>query len=1468
MEAWRETGVGGLHPVLASWFHGRFGEGTDVQVQAFGPLQAGEHVLIAAPTGSGKTLAALLPCLDWIIKAKEAEETPEAKVRLLYITPLKALNNDVHHHVMGYIPELQAEAARLGLPWPGLSAGVRTGDTTQRARAAMLRQPPDVLVTTPESLYILLTSVKGKAMLKHVSHLIVDEIHDLAGGDRGLHLSVTLERLTTLCGRTPQRIGVSATQRPIERVARYLGGWEAGADADPSGSAGGDGLRPRDVRIIESRMDKVFRLSVTMPEQAPITQDRQEALWAPLTERIVKLMEGARSVLVFTNNRRLCERLTLRLNDHVGYEMARSHHGSVSREQRLEVERALKAGELRCLVATSSLELGIDVGHIDLVLQIDSPKSAASGIQRIGRAGHGVGDVSTGIILARSRSLLAECAVLAAKVSRREIEEIRIPREALGVLCQQITAMVAGGVWTADDAFTVLRRSDSYHSFPRERFEAVLEVLSGYYPFVKPLLDWNRESGELAPRSITAMAAIMGAGTIPQGSAYPVHHANSRIHIGELDEEYIHESRVGDVFQLGTSSWKIQRIAGDRVYVTEAGESFSEIPFWRGEGQGRTLELSLEIGRFLEELEQRLDREAQADTAEWLGTSYAMDARSADELLGLVRSQKAVSVLPTHRRIVAERFQDEMKQHYLILHSPFGRKLNRTWQLALQHLFESKLPYRLYASTRDNGIQFVWPDVGGAAMEGVIALVRSVHSGNIESILRQAVPASPLFGSVFRRLAETSLLLPRSFKRMPAWKKRMRSESLLREALPYAERFPFLGEAMRVCLEEELDAAGLKAVLLGIEEGRTEWTVCENAFPSPFAAAFLADFAGAQIYESDAVSRDLQLQLLGMDRSLAGALFGENAVQALLTEEGADGGPAEEGFDAEQPGELLRYLKRRGDRSLAEIAADAGAPEAGVEPALAALEAEGRAAAVRLAGERRWIPTEEAQTYARLLDDPLALRFVLARSVEGSAEPFTVRGLAARYGIKPAIAAEAAAVWAEEGRIEPAPGSEAGGEPDAWVSREAQSRRIRQAVHAMRSRSEPAAGERYLARLLELQHVWPASRLRGEEGLREVIGRLQGCFLPLSEWEGTVFPLRLTDYRKELLDGLCASGEVVWMGRKEPKQKEGRVAFFLAEAAELYRPLLPARSEGGDVPRLLEVLRQKGASFVTALARESDRLPSEVTDELIALAWEGWVSSDQFSPLRQHGSGGSRSAAKARTPRAAPRYPSTPGRWYALEAPDPAGLDLRASLAAWVKGLLGGWGLLTRDLVKAQLPWGWDAVYGTLRQLESWGMLTRGLWVRDIPAMQYAAADMVESLRRPAAGEEAASGVLLLPSADPANPFGLTVRWPAAKDISFARKSGCDLLLYGGRWLYWSENNGRRVYTMPREDGFVLEADAFAGVVKGFASAYLGRPGIRKLVVDVWDGIPILEHPAAEPLRSLGAETDRASLVVWPSMIR
>ncbi|CAG7647530.1 DEAD/DEAH box helicase [Paenibacillus allorhizosphaerae] len=1470
-----EKALTAFHPLMASWFEEAFGRPTDVQVRSWKAIGAGDHTLIAAPTGSGKTLAALLPCLNAIAEAKLAAGEPLRGVKLLYITPLKALNNDIHHHAVEFIRQLMEKAEAEGAVWPGLSSGVRTGDTTQSARASMVRQPPDVLVTTPESLYIMLTSMKGREMLRTVQFAIVDEIHDLAADRRGLHLSVTLERLTELCGRTPQRIGVSATQKPIERVASFLGGFEHAA-----GTAGAS--ERRHVEIIESRMEKSIRLYVTMPEQTLIAKDKQEAVWGPLTDKIFKLLEDSRSALIFVNNRRLCERLTLRLNEHVGYEMARSHHGSVSREQRLEVERALKEGELHCLVATSSLELGIDVGYIDLVLQIDSPKSAAAGIQRIGRAGHAVGGESRGVIIARSRGQLAECAVLARDIAARNIEEIVIPRYSLDVLCQQTVAMVAAEDWDIARLHAVLARSYGYNGFPRERFEAVLQVLSGYYPFVRPLIEWDRETGRLYRRSATAMAAIMGAGTIPQGSAYPVHHAESRIHLGELDEEYIHESRVGDVFQLGTSSWKIQSVRSDRVYVVEAGNTFSEIPFWRGEGQGRTVSFSLQIGRFMAELEVRTDSEDKYATQEWLMAEHCLDAHAAEELVTLIHAQKAVSAVPTHRRIVIEQFQDDMKRQHLVIHSLFGRTFNRTWQLAIQLHMESRLPFRLYATAKDNGIEFMLSEGGAEGAARMLPLLREVTSERLEALLRQAVPASPLFGAAFRRLAETSLLLSRSFTRMPGWKKRLRSEELLRESLPYAEQFPFIGEAMRLCLQEDLDMGRVKVALAQLESGELEVVVRQSGFPSPMAAIFTADFINVQMYESDAVSRDLQAHLLGVDRSLAGRLFGEQAIQELLGDEEAE--QAGTLSDADSPvtaDELLRLLKRHGDMTSEEAVQASGNAAASAEW-MTMLSREGKIRSVQLAGEQRWIVSDEAETYAAFPGDPLAERFVLTRYIERGLD-FTASQLGGRFGLERAKVESLLKAWEDEGRIEPSPREL--GEP-AWISRQAASRRIRSRVEALRSEAAPVDPVRYCSAVLKLQHVEGEDRLSGEEGLRQMIGKLQGLFLPLSQWESSVFPLRLPDYRKETLDLLCAGGEVIWFGRKEPEEKEGRVAFFLTESKELYAPLVQKaeqlRQQQAESP-LLDLLERKGASFLSALSRETDKVPSELTAELIGLAWEGLVSNDQFAPLRLNGAsassgkGAGKSTAAGRAGRGrtsgAGSFQSGLGRWYAVSSLADASFDANASLAAWVHHLLGAFGFLTRDIAAAHLPWSWDDAYDTLKRLEQWGMLTRGLWVQEVPTMQFSTPELVRRLRGQGWEGGSAAAARLLPSTDPANPFGFSAKWPSLPDsgMSFARKAGNDLVLKEGRWLLWIEGAGKRMFTLHELSGYQeewLSAEDWLETLRTVARAYLRQPGVRKLVVETWNGEPVRDSAVAELFLKLGAEADQAKFVLWPSAIK
>lgn len=1444
-----------FHPVIGAWFHDRFGEPTDVQWQAWrGGDSPDGHLLIAAPTGSGKTLAALLPCLDAIVKEKERSEAVQPGVRVLYITPLKALNNDVHHHVVQFVEEMGQWAAEQGIVWPGVSAGVRTGDTPQNVRAAMLRRPPDVLVTTPESLYLMLTSAKARHTLATVRHVIVDEIHSLAGDSRGVHLSVTLERLAALCESPIRRIGVSATQKPLQRVAQYLGGWEPrqlnpDSDVRAAETTFGDTVyAPRPVRIVESPMHKEFELTVTMPERTMITADK-EALWTPLVEKIAGLLEDARSTIIFVNNRRLCERLTQRLNDHFGYELARSHHGSVSREMRLQVERELKEGTLRCLVATASLELGIDVGHIDRVVQIDSPQSAAAGIQRIGRAGHDVGDVSRGTIIVRSRGLLAECAMLARRIGLREIEDIEIPAGTLDVLCQHIVAMASLEEWTEERLADVLARSDAYRGLARERLESALTVLSGYFPFVRPLIEWDRATGRVRGGKGAGMAAIMGAGTIPQSSAYRVHHAESRVHLGELDEEYIHESRVGDVFRLGTSSWKIQSIQSDKVYVTEVANAFSEIPFWRAEAPGRSYAASLELGKFHEQLDGMLLQQGKDAAAAWLVRDYAMDEPAAEQLADLFLAQRSASVVPSHRKLVAEHYADELGQHHVVIHSLFGRRLNRTWLLVLERSLPLLRKHLVHTTATDNGIELILSEWNPRWLGQLFA----VAPDEAETLLLEAVPGSPLLGMTFRRLAETALLLPRSFARMPTWKKRLRSEALLKEALPYQERFPFIPEAVKLSIEEHLDLPHLQQLLAGVRSGEVEVHTRDSHAPSPFAMQLASDFVNVQMYESDALGKELSMQLLTISRELADQVFGRESLANIA--ESAEAWKAEQAPPLDTEEEIVRLLKRLGDMTTDEMREYAPNPEA-LEAMLTSLRSRNRAARMPIAGQERWIAADEAELYERFAEDELAADWILRRHIDRLTS-FTAAQLAEAYGMDIGEADRHIRLWSERGAVEPSPFAGETERGTVWTSSKALSSIIRYSAGKLRERGEAVDTSRYLSELLARQYVAADSKLSGADGLKEAISRLQGLFLPFSLWESAVFPARLADYRKEWLDMLCASGEVMWIGRKEPGEQEGKLAFFLTESKELLTSAVK-RGAPESHPELYELLRRRGASFLTAISRELGLVPSEATSQLMDLVWEGRVANDQFAPLRLHGAGKSRPARKT------DRFQSGLGRWYALETmAEPEENKERAAIG-WVHQLLETYGIVTKEITSLQPEYSWENVQSVLKQLEQRGLLTRGFWIQGIPHLQYSNEANLEALRAPALiPRQGEPEWVLLAASDPANPFGFVVPWPSSDSVSFARKPGNDLALLNGRWALWIENNGRRFHTAERWSDELLDP----AILKPLFRLLLLRTGGKKIVVSKWNGADIAESPAKETLVRLGAERDGGNLVIWPSVI-
>ena len=1323
-----------FHPVLSAWFREKFNEVTDVQKRAWPFVAEGKHTLIAAPTGSGKTLAALLPLLDRLVREKTegGPQTAGRGVRILYVTPLKALNNDIRQHLFDYQREWRQTADRLGLPWPEIGVGVRTGDTTQSSRASMLKNPPDVLVTTPESLYILLTSRKARETLRAVRHVVVDEIHDLAAGERGMHFSLTLERLTALCAAPPQRIGMSATQNPVERIARFLGGWEEETDGSQ---------RPRPVSVVESHMNRSLEISVTVPPYGLLLLDRIEDIWTPLVNEILRHIGGG-TTLIFVGNRRLCERLSARLNERCGEGFCRSHHGSVSRERRLETEELLRAGKLRCLVATSSLELGIDVGDVDRVLQIDSPFTAASGIQRFGRSGHSVGGVSRGAIIVRIRGLLPEVAVLAEKISRKETEPIMVPRLSAAVLAQQVAAAVAAGDWSPDELYRMIRRSDAYRDFPRERFDEILELLSGRYSFVRPLIEWDRGRDLLTGRPAAAMAAILGAGTIPQSTNFPVYHAETGVHLGDLDEEFVFESRVGDVFQLGAANWRIRSIRPDRVEVAESHSATGEIPFWRAEGAGRSFELGLEIGRLLERLEVMIgtagdDGDGAREAAELLTGRHHFTQEAAGSLIGLLKAQRAVSALPTHRRIVTEWYTDDSGLTHVVIHSLFGRRFNRTWLLALRHHLDKFYPDDIQSTAKDNGIELIFRLWDPAVLEGI----RGVNSETVERLLSEAVPLSPMFAARFRQLAETSLLLARGFRRTPAWLKRLRAEELLRDALAEGASFPLIRETMRQCLEDLLDLKKVREVLSRIESGEIEFALRACSRPSPLAAQFFYDFLNMAVYESDALTRDLRRRMMSVSRELASEVFGAEAE-------------------------------------------DEGAPAAGGDSAPGSGPRRGKA---------------DIREYIRFL----------------------------------------------------------------------------QSAH----------------------HLDPAHRLKGPEGVLQAVTPLQGLFLPVSWWETFVLPARVAGYRREDLDLLCASGELIWIGRREEGGAAGKIAFFRTDAPELAAPFFSGEGPEPKHPELYERLRARGASFLTALANETGMKPSELLDQLFDLVWQGLVTNDQFAPVRLYGDKRPPSVLAAK----GGKFRSGLGRWYAtadLKSGVFGEVSAERAVLAWTRHLMNLGGVLTKSAVQAYSPFDWETHLAALSRMEDLGYVTRGLLVDGIRELQFAEKSVAERLHGslPASGEQRDDAVLVS-AADPANPFGLIVDWPEpvanGKKLaaSFSRKPGNYLLLQDGRFRLWAANNCRSVLAVDSaivplsgtsfapdltdkavsghkaESPLSANPSLAAEYVRFTARCLIRERSLRKVKVETWNGEPAARTEFGKELIKLGAEKDGDACVLWPSSV-
>ncbi|MEP6469866.1 MAG: DEAD/DEAH box helicase [Chloroflexota bacterium] len=1460
-----------------AWFSEAFAEPTRAQALGWPAIAAGEHTLLHAPTGSGKTLAAFLWTLDKLFTETEPRSR-EKRLRVLYVSPLKALTYDVERNLRAPLAGIRRTAERSGITLQEVRVGSRTGDTPAEARRQLAKDPPDILVTTPESLYLMLTS-QAREALRGVEHVIVDEVHAIAGTKRGAHLALSLERLAALTDMPPQRIGLSATQRPLEAIAAFLGG--VGTD--------------REVRIVDVGERKRLELEVIVPvedmtrmgEELDVSgrpggpaaaPDGRRSIWPSIHPRLLELIRAHRSTLVFVNSRRLAERLAARLNELAGEELARAHHGSIAREQRLEIEEALKDGRLPALVATSSLELGIDMGAIDLVIQIEAPPSVAAGLQRIGRAGHQVGAPSTGKIFPKYRGDLLEAAVVVRRMLDGAIEETRIPRNPLDVLAQQLVATCADRAWSVGDLHTLVTGAHPFRDLSREQLEGVLDMLSGRYPSdefaeLRPRVVWDRAADTVISRNDARVVAITSGGTIPDRGLYGVFLAGDGDgkgrRVGELDEEMVYESRVGEVFLLGASSWRIEEIKPDRVLVTPAPGEPGKMPFWKGDGIGRPIELGRAIGAFLREFEPM-----KADAAEArLRDDHALDPLAARNLVAYLAEQRETTgALPTDRQLVVERFRDELGDWRLCLLSPFGGRIHAPWAMAVEaRLAEEGRPAQ--AIWTDDGIALRLPDATEPPGEELFLLAPD----ELEDVLMSALGGSALFAAHFRENAARALLLPRRRpgQRTPLWMQRQRSSDLLTVASRYGS-FPIILETYREILSDVFDVPALKEVLGGIRSRAIRVASVETRSASPFATGLLFDYVGTYLYEGDAPLAERRAQALSLDRELLAELLGADELRELL--DPAATTDLELELQALTGGRRVRtvdglhdLLRRIGDLRTDEVAARTDLPA--VEAALVGLERDRRIVPLRLGGEPRWIAIEDvaryrdafgaspppgvAETWLQAADpaappplDALLLRWARTHS------PFTAASPASRWGIAPSrvqerLRAQVATGTLLEGAFRP------GGTEHEFADADVLRSLRRRSLARLRREVEPVPTAAF-GRFLPAWHGI-GSAARGHDRLLEVIGQLEGFPLPASILERDILPARVRDYTPRLLDELGSAGEVVWIGRGPLGRDDGRVAIYRRDRAELLASA--GAFEPGERPEdelhdaIREHLGRRGASFFGALrlSISAARSDDELLDALWDLVWSGEITNDTFAALRALNLPRSRSRSVRQGRPAGMGPPRAAGRWSLTADLVGEGRSPTERGHATALALLERHGVVTREAVLAEgLAGGFASVYALLKAMEEAGRVRRGYFVEGLGAAQFAMPGAVDRLRAEREPDsEAGPRVTLLAAADPAQPYGATLPWPrdeGADRLPLQRAAGAYLVMVDGEAALYVERGGKGLLTLPAfADGAVARA-ALASVPRLLAPS----GPMRELRLERVDRVPPAESAIAEQLRELG----------------
>jgi ATP-dependent Lhr-like helicase len=1434
------SGLAPFHPVLRDWFRASFESPTKAQDLGWPAIARGDWTLIFAPTGSGKTLTAFLWALDRLMFTPRPPK--EKRCRVVYVSPLKALAVDVERNLraplVGITNLAQARGETAVIP----SIAIRTGDTPQSERARFARDPADILITTPESLYLMVTS-NAREMLEGVETIIIDEIHALVPTKRGAHLALSLERLAMRCERPPQRIGLSATQRPLDEVARFLGGV----------TSEGDAASPRPVTIVDTGEKKKLTLRVEVPvedmarlQEITISSGpasaaaRSQSIWPAIHPRLLELIRAHTSTLIFVNSRRLAERLAGAINELAGETLVQAHHGSIARAQRVQIEDALKSGRLPALVATSSLELGIDMGAIDLVIQIEAPPSIASGMQRIGRASHQVGAESSGIIFPKFRGDLIACAAVAEAMHQGRIEPTRYPRNPLDVLAQQVVAMVAVDSWTADDLFALVRSAAPFSDLSRVSFDGILDMLSGLYPSdefaeLRPRLTWDRVTNVLTARQGAKHIAITSGGTIPDRGLYGVFLAgtekNQPARVGELDEEMVFEASPGETFVLGASTWRIEDITHDKVIVTPAPGQPGKMPFWKADAAERTVPFGEAIGKLVREI-RATDRES---ALERLVKEHDLDRRAAENFLQYLADQEeATHAVPDDRTIVVERVVDELGDWRVCVLTPFGGKVHAPWAMAVTAKVRNELAIDVESMWSDDGFIIRFPETEHPPSADLVL----PDPDEVEGLILRQLGASSMFAAKFREAAARALLLPRTRVRgrTPLWQQRKRAYDLLQVASRFGS-FPIILETYREVLRDVFDVPALVELTKKIWKRAIRVQTADTLKPSPFAASVLFRYVANFLYDGDAPLAERRAQALAIDQSQLRELLGEPELRELLDPDALLQTELElqhldERHKAKSADHIHDLLLRLGDLTAAEVQERSTIDSS---EALAELARQRRVLEVTISGEKRFIAVEDASRFRDALGTPIP-RGVADRYLEPVADPagdlvlrfarthgpFTPHDIARRYGLGVAVITLALERFVERGRILEGEFRPQGTQRE-WCESEVLRTIRRRSLARLRKEAEPVDPP-VLARLFtQWQHV--TRRRRGLDALLEVIESLQGFPMAASIFESEILSARIADYRPSDLDTLSAAGEIVWTGVEPLGEHDGRIAIYLTD----HLPILRRIPVGPPEPNAIEeYLASRGASFFTQMQTDLGGFPGELTDALWELVWRGAVTNDTFHALRAFTRPKSPRASGFRSRRVA--SPSTQGRWSLV--PAPAGSDTQRANAL-AQQLLTRYGLVTREAPALEgIAGGFSAVYPILKAMEDAGRVRRGYFVAGLGATQFAsggAVDLLRSLRE----ESETPETLLLAATDPANPYGAIIRWPESA-WTLSRSVGAQVILVSGLLAAYLTRGEKQLYLFLPEDEPMRSVVA-REVAKTLAS--LVRSGKRRafLVAEIND---------------------------------